>query len=101
MKRRCAIGNLVLAAAVSLLPLLCVAPLFCFAISQSQQPDFTIHSDVRLVLLDVGVKDRRGSNVPGLSKEAFKILEDGRPQPIQVFASKDVPATVGLIDRKS
>jgi Ca-activated chloride channel family protein len=59
--------------------------------------DFTIHSDVRLVLLDVSVKTRESRFVPGLSKNDFAVFENGRPQPITVFAHDDAPVTVGIL----
>ncbi len=55
----------------------------------------TSHSD--LVLLDVSVKDPAGGFVTGLAKDQFKILENGRDQPIQVFEAGDIPVTVGLV----
>ena len=58
---------------------------------------FTLRSEVRLVLLDVSVKDQRGSIVSGLSKENFSVLENGRPQPIAVFDHDDLPVTVGIL----
>jgi VWFA-related protein len=61
------------------------------------QSGLTIRSDVRLVLLDVSVKDRDGGFVSGLTKENFKVFENGRPQPITVFASQDTPVTVGIL----
>lgn len=64
---------------------------------QQDQSDFTIRSDVRLVLLDVSVKDRAGGFVSGLARENFSVLENGRPQPISVFANDDVPVTVGIL----
>ncbi len=59
--------------------------------------DYTIHSDVRLVLLDVSVKARDGSLVSGLSKEDFTVFENSKPQPITVFAHDDQPVTVGIL----
>jgi len=61
------------------------------------EPGFTIRSDVRLVLLDVSVKDRAGALVSGLSKESFAVRENGRPQTITVFANEDLPVTVGIV----
>jgi len=58
---------------------------------------FTIRSDVRLVLLDVSVKDRSGGLVSGLSKQDFTVVENGHPQPISVFANDDLPVTVGIV----
>ena len=58
---------------------------------------FKLRSEVRLVLLDVSVKDSRGGLVSGLSKENFSVLENGRLQPITVFDRNDVPVTVGVL----
>jgi Ca-activated chloride channel family protein len=64
----------------------------------AQEPDAsTFRSEVRLVLLDVNVKDRDGSTVLGLSKENFTVLEDGRPQQVTVFDRNDLPVTVGIL----
>jgi Ca-activated chloride channel family protein len=61
------------------------------------QAEFTLHSDVRLVVLDVSVKDRKGRFVPDLKKENFAVFEDGKPQPLTVFAHDDLPVTVGIV----
>jgi VWFA-related protein len=91
MKRRSAIRTLVVAGAASLSSrLLARAP-------QSTSPDFVIRSDVRLVLLDVSVKDGRGAFVTGLTRNSFTVLENGEPQQITVFADEDVPVTVGIV----
>jgi Ca-activated chloride channel family protein len=62
-----------------------------------EKEEFTIRSDVRLVLLDVSVKDEKGAFVSGLTKDNFTIYEDGKPQPITQFANQDIPVTVGLV----
>jgi VWFA-related protein len=49
------------------------------------------------VLLDVSVQDREGGFVQGLSKENFRVMEDGRPQPITVFDRDDIPVTIGIL----
>lgn len=59
------------------------------------RPVFSARSE--LVVLHVMVKDRRGAYVPGLSVDAFTVLEDERPQTIQFFAAQDAPVTVGLL----
>jgi len=61
------------------------------------QETHILRSEVRLVLLDVSVKDSSGSVVSGLSKENFSVLENGRPQHITVFGHDDVPVTVGIL----
>ena len=59
--------------------------------------DFVIRTEVRLVLLDVSVKDRDGALVPSLSRENFAVFENGVPQRITVFANEDLPVTVGIL----
>jgi len=60
-------------------------------------PEFTIHSTVNRVLLDVSVRDASGGFVSGLGKENFRVLEDGRPQDIAEFEAGDIPVTVGIV----
>jgi Ca-activated chloride channel homolog len=91
MNRRAAIRNLMVAGAVSFLG----RPLK--ALAKDDPPDFVIRSDVRLVLLDVSVKDRDGGWVSGLSKDDFRVDENGARQDITVFANNDIPVTVGIL----
>jgi len=64
---------------------------------QEPQQDFTIRTTSRLVLLDVSVKDSDGGFVSGLTKDNFKVFENGKPQDITQFANADIPVTVGLV----
>lgn len=64
MERCWAVRYAVAGAALLLAPILT-------AIRQEDAQDFVIRSDVRLVLLDVSVKDRDGGSVTGLSKDNF------------------------------
>jgi Ca-activated chloride channel family protein len=64
---------------------------------EDAQRDYVLRSDVRLVLLDVSVRDSRGGFVSGLAKENFSVIENGRRQQITVFANDDVPVTVGIL----
>jgi VWFA-related protein len=50
-----------------------------------------------LVLLPVKVSDVHGAFVPGLKEEDFQVFEDGQPQKLTVFESRDTPVTVGLV----
>jgi Ca-activated chloride channel family protein len=61
------------------------------------EKEFTIRSDVRMVLLDVSVKDPKGGFVEGLTKDNFAVYEDGKPQQITQFANQDIPVTVGIV----
>jgi hypothetical protein len=47
--------------------------------------DVTFKSDVRLVVVNVSVRDRAGNLVTNLTKEDFELLEDNVKQKIQVF----------------
>ncbi len=58
---------------------------------------FTISDNVDLVLLDASVKDARGGYVTGLTKNNFRVFEDGHAREITQFASVDTPVTVGLV----
>jgi Ca-activated chloride channel homolog len=91
MKRRLAIRNMVMTAAACLLPELK---------GQEHAPpsqDFVIHSDVRLVLLDVSVKDPDGSFVEGLSQSNFEVFENNVRQTVSTFSNNDLPFTVGIL----
>jgi Ca-activated chloride channel homolog len=63
----------------------------------AQDKNFTLSLDVQLVALNVTVLDRKGSFVPGLTKENFQVFENGEPQKIQLFYNEDVPLTIGLV----
>jgi Ca-activated chloride channel family protein len=52
---------------------------------------------VNLVLLPVNVTDARGTFVPGLKLENFRVFEDGQLVRLTVFEERDTPVTVGLI----
>jgi VWFA-related protein len=49
------------------------------------------------VVVHVSVVDRHSGYVGGLSREAFSVHEDGRPQPIAFFEHEDTPVDVGLV----
>ncbi|MES1255035.1 MAG: VWA domain-containing protein [Acidobacteriota bacterium] len=52
---------------------------------------FADNVDVDAVQTTVTVMDGRGGFVRGLSRAAFHVFENGRPQPISYFASENVP----------
>src|SRR5712671_38548 len=61
-------------------------------------PDYSIKVDVPLVNLDVLVTTKDGQFIPGLSKDNFKILEDGAEQKVSNFAQNgDAPITAVLL----
>ena len=69
--------------------------------ASDENPKYTIRSEVRLVLLDVGVKNSRGGFVTGLSAGNFRVFDNGSPQPISVFDSGDEPVTLGILRDES
>lgn len=77
-----------------LLPVL-VAMLAIGTVVARQPPTF--RTEARLVVLQVTVTNGHGEIVPGLDRDAFRVLEDGRPQPIAVFRNDDVPMSLGLV----
>jgi VWFA-related protein len=98
MNRRLAIRNLAMLGAGFFLRLWAKPRVNTDTGEQPEQPgDFTLHSEVRLVLLDVSVTGKQGGFVTDLSKENFTVLENGVPQRISVFDHNDVPVTCGLI----
>ena len=61
-----------------------------------QTPTFS--SDVKVVNLLATVRDKHGQIVSNLTKDDFKLEEDGRPQTIRYFAKEtDLPLTLGLL----
>jgi Ca-activated chloride channel family protein len=96
MNRRSAVNTLMTAGAGSFYARLLAAGSRA-APPEDDREAYVLSSDVRLVLLDVSVKDRRGAYVPGLSKENFSAFENGRPQSITVFEQGDLPVTVGIL----
>ena len=47
--------------------------------------------------LHVSVVDEKERNVVGLTKENFKITENGVPQPVTIFKHEDIPVSLGLV----
>ena len=62
----------------------------------SETKSANIRLDVNLVQLPVTVTDEKGRSVP-LTQEAFRVLVDGKPQPITVFQGEDAPVTAGIL----
>lgn len=79
------------------LPLACAFLLIAALSAQEPdlKPNFSTQSE--LVVLHVAVKDRKGGYVGGLGQDAFRVLEDRRPQQISFFNNQDAPVTVGLL----
>jgi len=61
----------------------------------------TISVRTELVAVPVSVTAAHGQRVSGLTRENFRVFEDGRLQPIAVFHHGDAPVSVGLIVDRS
>ena len=58
----------------------------------------TLKVNVNVVQLFFNVKDKKGGLIPNLTKNDFKVLEDGNPQTIKYFtAESDLPLTLGIL----
>jgi len=58
-------------------------------------PAFTTGAD--LVVLHVNVQRADGGFVSALSRDAFAVFEDGKPESVELFLEQDTPVTVGLV----
>ncbi|HLY60778.1 MAG TPA: VWA domain-containing protein [Terriglobia bacterium] len=63
----------------------------------NQQGNLIIRAQTNVVLVDVRVTDKHGQPINGLTKENFRVLEDGTPQSITSFSFENVEhlATAG------
>ena len=57
--------------------------------TEPEMPKLVEQIDVRVINVDVVVTDKKGNPVPGLKKEDFEILEDGKPQTLKYFIRGD------------
>jgi len=65
---------------------------------QAPQGNYQISVNAQLVNVDAVVTDGDGNFLPGLKKENFRILEDGKPQIITNFTpSGEAPITIVLL----
>ena len=56
----------------------------------------TFSSDVKVVSLLATVRDKHGQIVNNLTKDDFKLLQDGHPETIRYFSKvTDLPLTLG------
>lgn len=58
---------------------------------------FTLHSNVDLVVLHATVTNHHGRRIDDLSKDDFKVYEDGQLQKLAIFSHADIPVTMGIV----
>lgn len=59
--------------------------------------EYTINVDVNLVVLHATVLDGKGRMVNDLTRENFRVYEDGKAQKLAVFSHADIPVTMGIV----
>ena len=59
--------------------------------------EYRLRTTTELVLLDVAAETSRGRTISGLTRDNFKVYEDGKLQPITSFNHDDHPVSVGLV----
>ena len=70
--------------------------------SSAPQDRPTFKASSELAVLHVTVRDRGGRYITGLKQDAFTVIDDGKPQTLEMFSADEVPATVGfLIDNSN
>ena len=74
---------------------LLASSLFVFPFDVQDRPTFRASSE--LVVLHVSVRDRGGRYITGLPRDAFTVIDDGKPQTLEMFSSDEVPASVGVL----
>ena len=84
------------------LPLAIFSLLSSDLLSAARQDRPTFKSESELVVLHVSVRDRAGRYITGLDRDAFTVIDDGKPQTLSMFSADDVPASIGfLIDNSN
>src|SRR5271170_1825651 len=71
---------------------LLVLVFLCAAAPSQQEPEYVLHVESDLVLVNVTVRDKNGNFVQGLKPENFTILEDNKPQKVLSFDVENVDA---------
>jgi Ca-activated chloride channel family protein len=66
-------------------------------IRKRQDGVYTLHEDVDEVLLSCAVVDEHGRPVMDLSRDDFRVWEDGIPQTTRSFLHQDLPVSMGLL----
>lgn len=72
-------------------------PVPATAQAQTVEQPAVIQSEADLVVLPVTVTDSKGRPVSDLTKEEFRVFDNGKQQAISLFLHGDVPVTAGLI----
>jgi Ca-activated chloride channel homolog len=61
------------------------------ATTRTKSAGYTESVDVEVVQVTASVVDTKGTFVPGLRRDEFRVKEDGRPQRLTAFAGENIP----------
>ncbi|MBI5083480.1 MAG: VWA domain-containing protein [Acidobacteria bacterium] len=66
---------------------------------QVQTPDdqSVIRVDTRLVVLHCSVLDKSGRLITNLTRDAFRVFENGQEQSVKLFRREDIPVSLGIV----
>jgi VWFA-related protein len=64
------------------------------AISAQDQSPLKVRTETNAVQVEVAVRDAKGQPVPALTREDFKITDEGKPRPIQIFSDNRISAAL-------
>lgn len=64
---------------------------------QSDPQAFKFRTGVELINVNATVTDQSGRFVSGLTKDDFRVLDDGEPQPVTHFSAERVPVSLGIV----
>ena len=70
---------------IAVMMLVFAGPVLAQDSAPAEDSGATLRLNSRAVLVDVIVTDREGKPVRGLSKDAFRITEEGKPQSVAYF----------------
>jgi Ca-activated chloride channel family protein len=76
---------------------LMVALAVCAVAAQDAGQRPTFRAGVRTVAIYATVSDREGRLVPDLGRDAFEVLDDGRPAELTVFSNESQPITMAVM----
>jgi len=69
-----------------------------WTLAAQETPTATFSSDVKVVNVLATVRDKHGQIVNNLTKDDFKLQQDGQPETIRYFTKEtDLPLTLGLL----
>jgi VWFA-related protein len=84
--------------AIILVSTLAVSALAALLLAQDGKDTATLKVEVSLVNILFNVRDKKGGLIGNLTKDDFKVFEDGKEQEVKFFNREtDLPLTIGLL----